>query len=43
MSLDFGACSDPKSYVPDFIDKIEPEYDSFKKFQNQIKKFEEDL
>ena len=43
MSSDCGACSDPENYVRDFIDEIEPEYDSFENFHKWIKKFVEDL
>ena len=43
MSSDCGACSDPENYVRDFIDEIEPEYDTFENFHKWIKKFVEDL
>ena len=43
ISSDCGACSDPENYVRDFIDEIEPEYDSFENFHKWIKKFVEDL
>ena len=42
-SSDLGVCSNSGNFVPDFVDDIEPGYDTFENFQKRMQKFEEDL
>ena len=36
-------CSDPENFVPDCVEEIEYEFDSFNNFEKGIQKFEQDL